>query len=172
MTRLAIVDIETTGLDSEKHQILEYAACLLPENDWVHFSLPIDTALASDQALEVNEYYERRTELLSIEEHPYEAAELIHQDLKGRIFVGNNPQFDARFIAKLLDKYDLQPSWNYHLVDLKALVAGSFRIAPPWSTADIAKWIGVPLPDNAHTAIADVEWNVSVYTALNLRNSP
>lgn len=180
--KLVFLDLETTGLDPRKHEILEVG--LIKRTDAkpgadlsVHFSLPIDEQLASEKALEVNRYDERRDELKVIEVAEPFAARILYGNLRDAIVIGNNVQFDLRFIEQfLIDNpfevtgigYDYTPTpWNYHPVDLKAFVAGRLGMGPPpWSTKDIADQAQVPLTKDAHSAWADAAWNRDVYDAV------
>lgn len=167
------LDIETTGLDPVKHQILEVAmifdgapATRLRSVDEVHFSLAIDPVRASQAALRINRYDERQGELRTRELLPHVAAYTLIRALADRVVVGNNVQFDMRFIENFLRQQgaDDPTPWNYHLIDVKALAAGRFQMGPaPWKTEAVAAAAGVPLSDDAHTAMADAQWNKAVY---------
>lgn len=168
MSNVAFVDIETTGLDPEVNQVMEVAILTEPFGDVIHFSVPINPTLATDQALYINKYYERRNELLEIQETREDAATIIHDTLRGHVFVGNNPAFDAAFLTKLLKTFGLAPSWHYHVADIKAIVAGAYGAEPPWTTEWVSQVTGVKIGDDAHTAVADATWVRDVYFSLGL----
>lgn len=161
------LDIETTGLSPHDHEIIEVA--LISENPEaeIHFSLPICSPDRVDpEALRVNRYYQRRRALRDIEITREKAWHLFEVYLEGALVVGNNPQFDLRFIERSMERSGaVNPTpWYYHPVDLKALVAGRYRLGPaPWTSSQIAEAVGVPLPKDAHTALADARWNQEVY---------
>jgi len=168
MRPTAYLDIETTGLDPWRHQILEVAIIHAPDDAVVHFSLPIDLTRADPRALEVNKYHQRLPELRQIQVTSPDAVRLMQEALGDRNIVGNNVQFDCRFIEHFFRQYG--PSeinatpWRYHIVDLKALVAGRYRLGPaPWKTDDVVRCTGVDLPSNYHSALADAYWNKAVY---------
>lgn len=157
------LDIETTGLDPCKHEILEV---VMRGDSYFDFSLDIDVETADEKALQVNRYFDRIEELRNIQVHPRRAVDFFLRGLGGKVVVGNNVQFDLRFIEQFLrDRGVPTPTpWFYHPVDLKALVAGRYDLGPaPWSTGQIADAVGVPIPDDAHSAAADCEWNREVY---------
>lgn len=161
------LDIETTGLDPLKHEILEVAALIDYDGDdknsgIIHFSLPIDLAKADERAMEINGFIERRVALADIRIERGRAKSTLYNVLKGALVVGNNVQFDLRFIEQLLG----MAPWYYSPLDLKAWVAGRCGMPKPASTKLIAEVAGVPLPSDAHTALADARWNKAVYGAL------
>lgn len=165
---IAFVDIETTGLDPLADQVLE-VAIITDDRDYpIHFSVPIDERRASAQALKINRYRERRAELAAIEEHPYDAAALVADALKTKAFVGNNPRFDDAFLRVFLERSGFKAEWHYHLVDIKALVAGRYQLDPPWTTSEIEQAVGIR-NKNEHTALADAEWVRDAYYALDLK---
>lgn len=167
MRTIAFLDIETTGLDPLKHEIMEVGIIRRSSDpkvsDWpIHFSLPINTAAADEKALDINGYFARRNELLEIEEAPGQAKALLYDVLKGALVVGNNVQFDLRFIEQFLG----DTPWFYCLLDLKAFVAGRCGMREPAKTTTIADVAGVPLSKDSHTALVDARWNRDVYDAL------
>lgn len=168
MTELAFIDVETGGLNPDIHPLIEVAVIQWPEEELIHFSLPYLITACTPEAIKVAKLAERNAELAEIREQVFDAVGIVWDALKGRVFVGNNPQFDAGFLRAFLARGGRSDPWHYHLVDLKALVAAKKRAAPPWSTAEIAEWSGVPLPEDAHTARADCEWNRDVYKSLHL----
>jgi DNA polymerase III epsilon subunit-like protein len=166
---IAFLDIETTGLDPLKNEILEAAAVVRDDGSWltgetvIHFSLPITPARADDRALEVNKYEERKEALEAAQITHGEAKSRLYDALKGALVVGNNVQFDLRFIEQLLRC----APWYYSPLDLKAYVAGRCGMRKPANTATIADVAGVPIDKHGqHTALADAKWNMRVYDAL------
>lgn len=168
MTDIAFVDIETGGLNPERHPLIEVAIRQWPEEELIHFSVPFDLADCSPQAIEIAKLHERLPELLEIKEHVFDAIGILSDSLDKRVFVGNNPQFDANFLKHFIKRGGLALNCHYHLVDIKALVAGRFRLQPPWTTDEIAEYAKVALPEGQHTAVADCEWNREVFESLHL----
>jgi DNA polymerase III epsilon subunit-like protein len=168
MTKLVFLDTETTGLDPRRHELLEVGMIIRTDNQigsdkTVHFSLNIDPTRADTKALEVNRYWDRVDELANIQVSESFAENALMLWLQGAVIIGNNPQFDLRFIEAFLR----ETPWHYHPVDLKALVAGRLGLGePPWSTSDIAEQAQVPIPENAHSALVDARWNRDLYDAV------
>lgn len=173
MSKIVFLDIETTGLDPQTHEILEVAMIVREDghDKEVYFSQPISLASADPKALEVNRYSRRVPELVKAAIPRPRALALFEVYLRDAVVVGNNIQFDLRFIEEFIynhgNSQDGTRPWHYHPIDLKALVAGRCGLGePPWRTPDIAAAIGVPLPSDAHEAMADARWNRDVYDAL------
>lgn len=166
---IAYLDIETTGLNPFEHEILEVAIIKedAPHNP-LWFSLPINESLASSQALEINKYYERRSDLQELQVPLEEAQDALREFLTGRLVVGNNVQFDLSFLSRLLGD---QP-WYYAPFDLKMYAAGLAGMTKPASTKFLAELADVPLPKDAHTALADCHWNREVYLSLTGERTP
>lgn len=170
----AFLDIETSGLDPFEHEIIE-VAYLLERADvlgarTVQFSLLFDHSKAETMALEVNGWGTREFAPL-IKDHREAAAKLAF-DLKDAIIVGNAVHFDTEFITHFIRRYapalDSRP-WDHRLVDLKSLAAGRIRIDPAELNSDaIGRHFGVPLPRDAHSALADARWNRELYHAMGL----
>ena len=167
---IVFLDIETTGLDPATHEILEvgmvrrYYSEIARENvDYEeHFSLPISEERADAKALEINKYAERRQLLSLIEIDSAKAAEGLREVLADALVVGNNVQFDLRFIERLIGG----TPWYYSPLDLKAWAAGMCGMSKPASTKFIAELADVPLSTDAHTALVDARWNRDVYDKL------
>jgi oligoribonuclease (3'-5' exoribonuclease) len=172
--RLVFLDIETTGLDPRVHDMLEVAMVVRDPFDEavdeeIGFAMAINLAAADPRALEVNRYQQRLPELRRAQIDDAGALALLMTTLRGAIVVGNNVQFDLRFIEQFLvecESPDTTP-WFYSPVDLKALAAGRLSMGePPWSTNKVADAAGVPIPDGYHSALVDAKWNRDVYDAV------
>lgn len=151
------VDIETTGLDPDAHDVLEVGIVLeVPETSLteVDFALPVDLAAADPGALKVNRAIERAAELEAKQLKPAAGASEVATQLADAVFIGNNPAFDQAFLRRLLIDNGFTPTWKYHVVDVKALAGMALGLTPPWSTTQLLTPLG--LSDNVeHVALAD-----------------
>lgn len=101
---LIFLDVETTGLDPETHEIIEFAGIRSDNGAILDLRIqPQHIETASPKALEVNGYNEADwADAVS----PETAAQMIGEFMTG-IPVGHNTQFDLQFIRALLAKTGL-----------------------------------------------------------------
>jgi DNA polymerase III epsilon subunit-like protein len=183
VTRLfAAVDLETSGLDPAKHEIIEVGVVLeLPRLGGAlydsivveqhTFSLPFDVARADAKALELNGW---GTRPFPPERDPAWAAGFMSAVLADKYIVGKNPQFDVGFLAALLARYGLKPTWHHRLVDVGMLAWGyssgveTYCMGQVWpqppNSEKVAELVNVDWPENErHTALADAQWAYDVF---------
>ncbi len=192
---VCFVDIETTGLDPDQHEIWE-VALITPngstsgrEHVW---QFPIDEMKADPFALEVGGYWERKWSAdnggnVSIPNAIFDAhnSKSRRENFPGegraikptaewcRWFqyltanlhlVGAVPSFDEERLRKLLRANGVIPRWNYHLVDVEALVAGKYKVAPPWNSNELSAAAAIdPASFHRHEALEDARWAKALY---------
>jgi DNA polymerase III epsilon subunit-like protein len=177
MTTLAFFDIETSGLDPFKHDVIEFGYVLTDERLTVQaetsFSVPFDIEVADEGALEVNGWGQRE---FAGEMAVGAAAGKLIRDLAGATMVVNSLQFDLTFTSVFLHRYGqdidgFSPSpWSHRSVDLKSVTAG--RLGLPLhklTTGGIMRHYGLRNA-SAHTALGDAWFNLDWYRALGLYN--
>lgn len=152
MTTIAFLDLETTGLDPQRHDIWEIGLILRqdgnPETDteyrWLIWP---DLSTADPTSLRVGGFYERTTSVLPMkpgEAHnlqwapeefddepnyprfsdPAAVARDLARLLNGAHIVGACPSFDAAFLAHWLPRHGQAFTAHYHLLDVETLVVG------------------------------------------------
>lgn len=188
MTRLAFVDVETTGDDPLLHELWEIGIILRdtsktrihgrePEYAWHVFP---DLSKAQPRALQVNRYYER------CRANPLDGAVIINHpdDTSGRrtattssrvvaaevallladaVLVAVNVDFDAAFLTKFLRAHGQCPTWDYHKVEVLSLAAGHLHMPPPWTSTTITDALGVANEKDRHTGLGDARIVRDVY---------
>lgn len=182
------IDCETTGLVPGVHQVWE--AALITEYGQEFSWLVEDIRLnnADPHALEVGRFWER-WDVAGARERKKPAsvvARTIAKLTAGKVLVGSNPAFDARFLELLLRSHNRAPGWHYSVVDVKAMAAGWLhgRCAGltdeartnrlddlallPWSSYELSEACGVAPPDDEerHTALGDARWVARWWRAL------
>lgn len=173
---LAFISIKTTGLDPELHEIWEVAFILESAVSGVEkmelFQLPLDLENADVTELEIGGFYERHPlggQTVCYVEKEHHARRLLLQNLSDAILVGNNPAFDAAFLQRFIGS----APWHYHVVDVKALVAGRLGLSPPWTTGQLERLAGLRPRVSPHNAMDGAERVQALYKyALGLQPSP
>lgn len=156
MTKYVYLDIETTGLNPERNDIVEIAWAV---DDYLVRSIrpPHRLFNAAPEALEINKYHERflsdKTTWASTED----IADL-YTDLTDATIVGANPTFDVSFLRRL---FGGDTPWHHRLLDVEAYAHGVFRRhGRLWGLRQIRDELvsaGFTIPAPDHTAARDVE---------------
>lgn len=156
MSKVVSVDVETTGLLPEYHEVWEVG--IVPADsgrEHMHYQFqPTELEKAEAKALQVGGFYERFDWLgdprfardMMVEgvekdedegvERPSgskavtgaaEACWRIAGELEGATLLGLNVgSFDAPFLEALLQRYGHAPTWNHRFLDLGSFAAGAW----------------------------------------------
>ena len=167
---LAVVDFETTGLDTDKHEIIEIAVLLrypAGNEDFFSWKLhPEHIETAEPRALEINGYNPANWA------NACQAADILPKVaalLEGTIWLGKNPSFDRGFLVASLKRLGwptADKKLPYHLIDLTTLAwehlapCGLDRL----NLVAITKFLR--MPHESHTAKGDVEVTLAIYDKL------
>ncbi len=126
---LAFIDIETTGLDRDSHEIIELAAVItrmrdgeLVVIDQVDLKIqPKNIETAEPQALRINGYNEADWLFaVSLEDAMKEFA----KKTEGAIFVAHNLTFDYGFIDTAFKRTNTENKMHFHKLDTISLAFG------------------------------------------------
>lgn len=158
---LAFIDTETTGLDSDRHEVIEIAIILQDaKGRLAHYQTKIQPERIEDadpKALEINGYAAnpkawKNAPLMS------EVGSLITSTLRGSIVVGHNVDFDLGMLRANLQKAGCSTRLPYHKVDTMTLAYE--HLAPlgleSLSLDRIRDFLGWSR-ENAHTAMQDAK---------------
>lgn len=188
LPHLISLDLETTGLDPERHQAWEVGLVDLRDNAEYWFEFPVRNLRDAEAgALRVNDYYENNsvpegvdwglaTGVAASPDAPNTNATgykldtlayLLARLTTGKTLLGAAVHFDARFLGDLIRYYGSAPAWSHRFLDLGSWAAGVLGYDRPLSTNELA---GSVVPnDDAHSALGDARWNVDVYRNLIAR---
>lgn len=176
---LAIVDVETTGLDPDHHEMIDLGAIYtdLEGNEIGRFFIriqPDHPERVSDVAKSINGFSVERWQ--SLDAVPPETAAsrflAFHKELSSSrqfLFTAYNASFDRRFLNALLlrretEFLDLYP---YYTLDLPSMAFGAG--SPSMINAEVAEHFDVS-PETRdplqHTGISGAEWNLALYRAM------
>lgn len=174
---LIVVDTETTGLDINKHVVLEIAAIDTVTGEEFHFVPYVTRASLSGAdpiALATNRYYERKVfEQELTREDTLEHAHKLIEMLQGNTLGGPNPTFDAAMLTKFFGTFvgsEVATPWHHRLADLAAYAAGALGLAP----ADLPGLHRVLeeldiINEDEHSALGDARATAAAFAALQDR---
>lgn len=178
--RLAFVDLETTGLDPYRHEIIEIGIVLaeqkkdlfgkqslelISEHEMLLKPAHIETA--DQKALGVAKYDEHRWAKAVPQKEGLEWAAKL---LQGTVFVAQNVAFDWSFLRKAGNEYgvDFEKAVHYHKLDLASMVFGKLyhdSKLSKFSLRELTEYFGVK-NENAHTALPDARATFEVCKKL------
>jgi DNA polymerase III epsilon subunit-like protein len=126
---LAFIDVETTGLSRDTHEIIELGLVLARMKDGVLTVVdeldikiqPQHIETAEAQALRVNGYNEGDWLFATSLQ---EAMKVFAEKTKGAIFVAHNVTFDYGFVEKAFEKTGIPNEMHYHKLDTISLAFG------------------------------------------------
>lgn len=175
---LAFVDLETTGLDPGRHEIIEIG-CLLarqipragrgPEVEFIEdFEIrvkPRHLETAEPEALRITGYNEAdwlfATEL-------NQALKTLVDKTAETIMVGQNVTFDWSFLTRAFSDTGVRPKFHYHRLDLMSMAFAKLydvETVQRFSLFALAEHFGVK-QERAHTALDDVRVTYQIYRRL------
>lgn len=186
---LIVVDTETTGLDVDKHWVLEVAAVNVRTGEELYFvpALPVGALdEAEGKALKLNGYFSRDVyaHRLSIETAwPYWLK--LWDWLDGNTLGGSNPSFDAAMLNRSMqwchngiptgyNKPEVPPfrpsPWHHRLADLSAYAAGGLGIEPTALPGLNVVCRSLQVENEAeHSALADARATAQCFAKLIAR---
>lgn len=169
--KLCFADLETTGLDENVHEIIELGALIYdPVEDrvvdqWEKKVAPRNIETAHPKALQINGYINNPESYTGSLKSALIKFNSISKDC---IIIGQNIEFDLRFLRKYMDEFDIKPSFTHrNKLDLMAVawpIIKNTDIAG-LGLADFCNHFGVTNV-GAHTALADCYRAFEVYRCL------
>jgi len=169
---LAITDIETTGLDSHLHEIIEIGLFVVDQNSYKIIDKldikvkPTHIKTAVKKALEVNGYNEQDwKKAWSLED----AIAIYSEKTKDAIFVAQNAYSDWSFINEAFKKTQTEDLTDYHRIDLFNLGWSKKKKMPgikSCSLSTMCKYFGIEPEPSPHRAMNGAKKNLEVLRKL------
>lgn len=172
--RLAFIDIETTGTNPEKHEIIELACVLVDEDDKGGYKIidefemkikPTHLETAEQDALRINGYNDGDWLFA------YNLAEAMGHLAKkcdGTVMVAQNISFDYSFIVKAFHAAGIADPFFYAKLDTIPMAYLKHRDNPRLTTytlRSLCDFYGIK-NTQAHTALADTRATFEVFKML------
>lgn len=175
--RLAFIDVETTGLDPRRHEIIQIGL-VLADQIWTgdkvelkHISeielkiKPENIENADPQALRVNGY--TPSDWIFAYSLP-EAMQIFQEKTKDCIFIAHNVCFDYSFIDHAFYKANIENLMHYHRLDTLSIAYARLGVREEtgkYSLSTLCDMFGIK-NDNAHTALADARATYELFPKL------
>ena len=168
---LIFVDLETTGLDPRKHEIIQIGVLVVSQPDfeivrkWEVKVKPEHIETASREALELNNYdSEKWKDAIPIKK----ALEEFNQLAKDGILIGYNIAFDWLFLEVGFSRHKIDPSCDYHHLDVPsmAFLALYKEDLKRLRLGEITKHFGLSRRSETHDALEDVELTYQIFRKL------
>lgn len=167
---LAFIDIETTGLNLIKHEIIEIGCVITtPELEVIEeFELKIKPERIEDAdpvALKVNRYDPADWVFAYNLE---EAMTVLSQKTKECIMVGQNVSFDSGFLESAFAKTKIANKMHYHKLDTISIAWAKFHRQPDidhFSLRELCMRFGIK-NERSHTALSDARATYELYKKL------
>lgn len=175
---LAFIDLETTGLSTSRHEIIEIGCIIADQIGGTEgpprvekreeFEIrvrPRHIETADAEALAINGYTEERWhDAIDLKE----ALEILSEKTKDCVLVGQNITFDWMFLAKAFEEEGVDCLMDYHRLDTLGIAFAKLYDKPEiqsFSLRSLAEYFGVE-QKNAHRALDDIRVTFEVYKKL------
>jgi DNA polymerase III epsilon subunit-like protein len=167
---LAFIDIEATGLNVIKHEIIEIGCVITTPKLKVieKFELkikPENIENADLVALKINHYNEADWRLGS---SLLSAMKIFSQKTKDCIMIGQNISFDSAFLEYAFFKTKLKNNMHYHKLDTISIAWAKLHKKPSithFSLRELCKHFGVE-NEHPHSALSDAYATYELYKKL------
>lgn len=183
-SKVAFIDIETTGLHPDMCDIWEIAIIV---DDIEHIFHPqVARSAHIDEWVRKNTRFTEYGSLRDIEPQ-WVVMDKVHDLLKGRHLIGACPWFDSERLHRMWRTYHPEGNvleghshpWHYHLIDIESLVIGyvtgsdlrsDFPVGLPWKSEEVLSLLDIEPQDieTRHTAIGDCRYVKKIFEAIYL----
>lgn len=168
---ITLLDLETTGLDPTRHEIIEIGAVLL---DQPHLNIvgafeakikPTRMELADPEALQVNGY---NAEEWAGARPAKEALEEFARRTEHSILCGQNVSYDFAFLRKAYADHNVPFTYHHHVLDVMSMAYIHWYNHPTlkrYGLSEMATTFGIDR-GRAHRAMDDVKTTLEVLKLL------
>jgi len=167
---LAFIDIEMTGLNMIKHEIIEISCVITTSKLKIieKFELkikPEHIENADKIALKINHYNEKDWETAYNLE---DAMKILSKKLKDCIMIGQNVSFDSAFLEYAFIKTKLKNTMHYYKLDTISIAWAKLNKKSNithFSLREMSKYFGIK-NKNPHNALSDAYTTYLLYKKL------
>lgn len=177
---MIVVDVETTGIDSDRHSIVSIGAVdfLHPEKRFYEECRIWEGALITDEALVINGY--TREEV--VDKNKQTLEDVLKKffawiaECDSHTMMGHNPAFDLSFIEESAERYHMQLPFPKRSLDLHSVCFShmvSNGITPPihnkrsdLNSDRVMEYVGIPTEPKPHIAINGAVYEAEAFSRL------
>lgn len=167
---LAFIDIETTGLDVIKHEIIEIGCVIVTPKLKVieKFELKIKPRKIKNAvpiSLKITHYNKKDWKNAYSRE---EAMRILSEKAKDCIMVGQNVSFDSGFLGYSFAKLKIKNNMHYHKLDTISIAWAKLNKKnniTHFSLREMCKYFGIE-NKNPHSALSDAYATYELYKKL------
>lgn len=175
---MAFIDLETTGLDPERHEIIEIGVIIVRQTftadnqavfeviEELEYKVkPEHLETAEPEALRINGYNESEW-LFSADLKA--VMQIVADKTADCIMVGQNVFFDWSFLKEAFKKTGVSCRMHFQRLDLISMVFAKFyhdQTLERYNLNALAKFFGVE-NERAHSALADIRATFEIYKKL------
>ncbi len=169
--KIAITDVETSGLDATKNEIVEIGLVVFDDQtfeilDTLDIKVKPEHPENFDEiAKKVNGYNEADwKDAVSLEE----AMKIYLQKTEGCMFCAHNMIFDFAFIFEAFKKTGMQNKFDKHMIDMFTLAWSKIphNKMQKWSLKTICEYLEIPPEPDVHRGINGAMREFEVYKKL------
>lgn len=165
--KYAIVDLETTGLNPYKHEIIEIGAVIFnPEN--LNTTIEVNVKVKPEgtcdpKAALVNGYTDEKW----IDAKPIkDVLKELAPKWQGAVFMAYNNTFDWSFMQAAYQKIGVHDPFHYHRLDIMTIAWSHLPVGSSLSLKNVCTALGIPPEPAVHRAINGALSAFEVYKAL------
>lgn len=172
--KLAFIDVETTGTQILKHEIIEIGCMIVIQQDDGSFRVkeefeikvkPEKIETADTRALRVNGYNEAAWMFAHTKQ---EAMQTLATKTEGAVMVAHNVGFDYSFIQKTFEECEIENKMFYANIDTLTLAIAKLKdddSVTRYTLRAMCEHFGIK-NEKAHTALADVRATFEMFKKL------
>lgn len=171
---LAFIDIETTGMNVNTHEILEIGCVLVKQNETGDYEVKEEIELkvqpqriedADPTALRVNGYDPAQWMFAHTLE---QAMQMLADKTENAVMVAHNVGFDYSFIAKAFADTGIENKMFYANLDTISIAVAKLANNPSvtrYTLRALCEYFGI-VNERAHTALADARATFEMFKKL------
>lgn len=174
MKKISMIDVETTGLDAQKHEIIEIGLVVFESEAPFKILSTFNTKVkpehpetGSVRAFEVNGYNEEEwKDAPTLAEALIEISKI--DEVGGSIFAAYNATFDWSFTQEAYRKTEIPCPFSYHRLDLFTIAWMGIKHdgMSSWKLKSVCEKLGITPESEIHRAVSGAQKGYEVYSVL------